>query len=200
MMNKYIFTLLALSFVILSAAQSTITTEQAGYYIDNEIPYPEDVARVIDSNNVLTPFVGNWSAIFNGKNYVFNIVKTTLTNPYSDVTSDNLDISFTINDLAGNTLYSSTSAQFNSMKGRFLSTRGHYYLTLADPCGYDADVIIIADHSGQVNNGGLIDTSNFDQIMVYLYTIKELLNVPPVNCVSISEQFPDRTLMIFDRM
>lgn len=187
-------------FGILSLAQSTITVEQAGYYIDNVIPFPSEVNRVLDSNNVLTPFVGNWSGVHNGFLYKFEIFKQTTANPYSNVVSDNLVINYEIFDASGNLLFTSSNGLLSSMKGIFLSTKEHYYSILADPCGLNADVVIIGKYSGQSGSVTPVIDTGFDKILVYVQTIKELLNVAPANCVSISEQFPNETLFVLDRI
>lgn len=200
MIIKNIITSLALIYCSLSIGQSTITVEQAGYYIYNEIPFPQEVNRVMDTNNSLTPFVGRWTGVFNGKTYFFEISESTTSNRYSGVTSDNLVISYNISDGSGNVLFSSSSNTYSEIQGRFMSPRNHYYSTLADPCGNHSDVIIMADYTVPPSSTILTVDTVFDKILVYIYTVKELLNMEPANCVSISNQFPDRTLFVLDKI
>lgn len=200
MIIKSTLSILALCFCFVCNAQRTITVEQAGYYIENEIDFPEDIDRVIDSNDVLTPFVGRWSGVFNGKSYFFEIVKNPETNPYSLVTTtDRLRIAYNISDGAGNVLFDSTAVPYSSMGGRFLNTKNHYYLTVADSCGFDATVVIIPDYTGQSNTGLTLNTG-YNKLLVYLYITPELRYEIPTNCVGIQELFPIQTLFLLNKI
>ncbi len=200
MIIKKAIIIIAVCISNISIAQSTITVEQAGYYIENEIDFPEEINRVIDANNVLTPFVGRWSGVFNGKTYLFNIVKTTETNPYSPVTADRLRIDYNISDTAGNLLFASSSVPYRDMGGLFLNSKSHYYLTVSDSCSFDATVIIIPDYTGQPSDTLLTIGSGFNNILVYLYITPELRYEIPANCVGVQELFPIKTLFLLRKV
>jgi hypothetical protein len=126
--NKHLTALIFMFVGLVGFSQTTINLQEFSHRISNEIAFTE-VTRIIDDDNSLSPYLGQWQAIDNNQNTItFFISKVTVTY-VEDTVIDCLNVDYTIVDSGGQLIFDNritNTGVTSSFKGEHFNERGVY--------------------------------------------------------------------------
>ena len=145
-----------------------------------------------DVNGILNKYIVVWSGVYENKNFVFEVKKSTLTN--NGFTRDLLYMRYRITDSTGNEIINTLSLPDNSyytIEGLRLDVDGDYWLYYQ---GYDSN----CGQSGQVLIHTIPEKNNQSMMLRLLPDRGDVLSDCP-NETEITQLLPTKTFIILTK-
>lgn len=110
-------------------AQTTMSIEEYGAMIQADNSFPEDLRSIVDNNNSLDVYIGEWQGTDSQNNKITFYINPITTSILDNKTLEGLKISYKVEDVNNNLIFDSrllTNGSYSGFKGKFINSNGYY--------------------------------------------------------------------------
>ena len=127
-----------------SIAQTTMSVEEFGQYKKNNNNLPTTLREVNDVNNFFNSYIGDWRAIYNGKEYELHVFEEREYTEAFNLRMDILNFSYIIKDVnTGDVLANSSNRVLGEAYGiKYQPDSGLYEFHMSTGCGESKSILL----------------------------------------------------------